>query len=116
MAGQGQHGTRRHGRSATDAPSPVHPTAIPGGTGSPAAIVRAGQTATEPPATATYRSLLRQGLAPDEAANLTAFLCGIPVGGQHWKLGEINRLLFLRALRATGRFTADDGTKPPTPA
>ncbi len=63
------------------------------------------------PATrATYRSLLLKGLAPDEAANLTAFLCGIPVGTQHWKLPEVNRLLFLRELQHSGRFGSDDGS------
>lgn len=57
----------------------------------------------------TYRSLLLKGLAPDEAANLTAFLCGIPVGTQHWKLAEVNRLLFLRELQRSGGFGDDDG-------
>jgi hypothetical protein len=57
----------------------------------------------------TYRSLLQRGLAPDEASNLTAFLCGIPVGTQQWKIGEVNRLLFLRALHETGRFGPTDG-------
>ena len=57
----------------------------------------------------TYRNLLQRGLAPDEASNLTAFLCGIPVGDQHWKIGEVNRLLFLRALQDTGRFGSEDG-------
>jgi hypothetical protein len=57
----------------------------------------------------TYRTLLQRGLAPDEASNLTAFLCGIPVGTQHWRIGEVNRLLFLRALQDKGRFGPDDG-------
>ena len=66
---------------------------------------------------ATYRSLLLRGLAPDEAANLTAFLCGIHVGSQHWKISEINRLLFLRELQIAGRFGIDDGAEmPPTAA
>jgi hypothetical protein len=56
----------------------------------------------------TYRSLLLKGLAPDEAANLTAFLCGIHVGSQHWTLKEVNRLLFLRELQMSGRFGSDD--------
>lgn len=67
-----------------------------------------------PPATrATYRNLVQRGLAPDEAANLTAFLSGIHLGGAHWKLGEVNRLLFLRRLRLAGRFGADDGAPAP---
>jgi hypothetical protein len=57
----------------------------------------------------TYRNLLLRGLTPDEASNLTAYLCGIPVGTQHWKIGEVNRLLFLRALQDTGRFGPEDG-------
>lgn len=69
-----------------------------------------------PPATrVTYRSLLLKGLAPDEAANLTAFLCGIHVGAQPWKLPEVNRLLFLRELQLSGRFGIDDGEATPTP-
>jgi hypothetical protein len=47
--------------------------------------------------------LLLKGLAPEEAANLTAYLCGIQVGEQRWTLKEVNRLLFLRELQRTGR-------------
>jgi hypothetical protein len=61
----------------------------------------------------TYRNLLIKGLAPDEAANLTAFLCGIAVAPQPWKLTEVNQLLFLRALARTGRFGEVDGTDEP---
>ncbi len=61
---------------------------------------------------ATYRLLLLKGLAPDEAANLTAFLCGIPIGAQRWRLPEVNRLLFLRELQQAGRFGQDDGADP----
>ena len=57
----------------------------------------------------TYRHLLRRGLGADEAANLTAFLCGIPVGAHRWELKEINRLLFLRELHAAWRFGDHDG-------
>jgi hypothetical protein len=55
----------------------------------------------------TYRRLLQGGLNPTEAANLTAFLCGLPLGPTAWRLGEINRLLFLRELHREGRFTGD---------
>ncbi len=61
---------------------------------------------------ATYRQLLMKGLAPDEAANLTAFLCGIPVADVHWSLRQVNRLLFLRELARTGRFGSADGEAP----
>jgi hypothetical protein len=57
---------------------------------------------------ATYRSLLLKGLAPDEAANLTAYLCGIQVGVKTWTLREVNRLLFLRELQRTGRFDSSE--------
>lgn len=58
---------------------------------------------------ATYRHLLSKGLKPGEAANLTAFLCGIPVGDIHWRLIEVNRLLFLRRLAQTGSWGPLDG-------
>lgn len=58
---------------------------------------------------ATYRSLLLRGLAPDEAANLTAYLCGIQVAETAWTIGEVNRILFLRELNRAGRFGDLDG-------
>ena len=58
---------------------------------------------------ATYRLLVMKGLSPEEAANLTAFLCGIQVGGLPWKLIEVNRLLFLRRLAQNGAWGAADG-------
>jgi hypothetical protein len=61
---------------------------------------------------ATYRTLLLRGLAPEEAANLTAYLCGIQIGSQPWKLDEVNRILFLRELQGAGRFGIDDGAEP----
>ncbi len=56
---------------------------------------------------ATYRTLMMRGLAPEEAANLTAFMVGIHVGEQHWKLSEVNRLLFLRDLNQKGLFDGE---------
>jgi len=58
----------------------------------------------ELPTGATYRSLIIRGLAPDEAANLTAYLAGIGVGGSHWTLRQINQLLFLRRMNRTDHF------------
>ena len=52
----------------------------------------------------TYRNLIIRGLAPDEAANLTAYLAGIGVSGSHWTLRQINQLLFLRQMNRTGHF------------
>ncbi len=58
----------------------------------------------------TFRSLLRRGLTPDEAANLTAVMVGIHVGEVHWRLCEINGLLFLRSLNEAGTFSGADDT------
>jgi hypothetical protein len=52
-----------------------------------------------------------KGMAPDEAANLTAYLAGIPVGEAHWTLKQINQLLFLRQMQQTGRFGGTDGNR-----
>ena len=61
---------------------------------------------------ATYRRLLMKGMEPDEAANLTAFIAGIPVGEAHWTLKQINELLFLRRMAELGRFGRSDGKRP----
>jgi hypothetical protein len=58
--------------------------------------------------------LILRGLAPEEAANLTAYVCGIHVESQPWKLHEVNRLLFLRELELAGRFGSTDGTTDAT--
>ena len=57
----------------------------------------------------TYRHLLLKGMAPEEAANLTAYMAGIPVGAARWTLKQINQLLFLRQMNQTGRFGGTDG-------
>ena len=57
----------------------------------------------------TYRSLVIRGLAPDEAATLTAFMCGIPIADARWSLRQVHQLLFLKALVQTGRFGSSDG-------
>lgn len=61
----------------------------------------------------TYRGLLLRGLASSEAATLTGYLAGIPVG-QAWTLREVNRLLFLRELDRRGSWAAGP-TPGPTP-
>ena len=53
---------------------------------------------------ALYQALLVRGLRPSEAANLTAFLCGIKVEDHRWTVDQVNWLLFLRELRVSGRF------------
>lgn len=116
MAGSAQRGSRAPGRTSpsaritTDAvlsgpiasgPVPISP--VPSG---PVAVG-------DPLVTrSTYRMLLMRGMAPDEAADLTAFMCGIPVGEVHWSLRQVNQMLFLRELARTGRFGALDGESP----
>ena len=70
------------------------------------------ETTPPPQAIATrsiYRTFLLKGMAPDEAANLTAFVSGIPVTDLHWSLRQVNQLLFLREMANTGRFGGNDG-------
>jgi predicted deacylase len=42
---------------------------------------------------ATYRALLARGLEAGEAANLTAFLHGLPSTGFKWSLAEIDSII-----------------------
>ena len=118
MAGKVRsRGTRGTGRSSRVAPSwPVLAAASADASGSSTGTTQGTLTApTTAPASRdlatrpTYRTLVMRGLAPEEAANLTAFLSGIHVGEQTWKLREINQLLFLRDLNRSGRFGASDG-------
>ena len=118
MAGQAQRGSRGHGRSSrpgsslpraeaatTAGPSGVAPTRT-----SPKRKVEA--TGTPAPATRpVYRLLLMKGLTPTEAANLTAWICGLSTSDPRWSLKQINQLLFLRAMRQSGRFGGTDGAR-----
>jgi hypothetical protein len=49
---------------------------------------------------ATYRALLARGLEIGEAANLTAFLHGLPSDGFHWTLPEIEAIIRRRFAHA----------------
>ena len=49
---------------------------------------------------ATYRALLARGLDTGEAANLTAFLHGLPSVGFHWTLPEIEAIVRRRLAHA----------------
>ncbi len=60
----------------------------------------------------TFRALSMRGLSADEAVNLTAFLCGLPIDQVRWSLRQLNQLLFLREMARTGRFGAADGVSP----
>jgi len=112
MAGQARRGTRAQGRSSRGARSwPVTAAVSAGVSGSAIATTTEApgpDTGPALPTRATYRNLILRGLAPDEAANLTAFIAGIQVGESHWTLRQVNQLLFLRQLQRTGRF----GTGP----
>jgi hypothetical protein len=57
----------------------------------------------------THQALVRKGLTVAEAANLTAFLCGIPLREVQWSLAQVNRLLFIRELHRAGRIGEDAG-------
>src|ERR1700757_3013333 len=111
MAGQGHvRGTRALGRSLRVGRSSSGPAARSAAEpGSSTGIARSRrQTASTPtlpvrPTRSTYRLLLMRGLAPDEAANLTAYVSGIPVTEASWTLAQVNRLLFLRELQRSGR-------------
>ena len=55
-----------------------------------------------------------KGLTPTEAANLTAFICGLSTTDPRWSLKQVNQLLFLRSMQQAGRFGGTDGAKKRT--
>ena len=121
MAGQAQRGSGARGRTTRrGASSGPRAAASPAGSRALIPSTATALVATPAPARAvdplvtrsTYRLLQMRGLAPGEAANLTAFLCGIPVAEADWSLRQVNQLLFLRQLSLTGRFGANDGAPP----
>jgi len=117
MDGPAQRGSRGRGRSPRHASSaPLVAAASTVGSGSAAAnptTSPAPQPARDETAQlvtrSTYRLLVSRGLAPDEAATLTAFLCGIPVADGRWSIRQVNQLLFLKAMVQNGRFGPADG-------
>ena len=108
MAGQARRGAQGRGRSSRADSWPVLAAASVAESGSviagtsPAA---SPESTPELPTRSTYRNLIIRGLAPDEAANLTAWLAGIEVGEAHWTLRQVNQLLFLRQMNRSGHFT-----------
>ena len=58
-----------------------------------------GTTIRDFPARSIYRALLVRGLEPGEAANLTAYLAGLPSDGLHWTITEVEAVLRRRASR-----------------
>lgn len=120
MAGPAQRGSRGRGRSprvASSSPSAAIGSAVASGSTRPSRAAAAKPDPDQQAAAvlitgSTYRLLLMRGLEPEEAANLTAFLCGIPIGEVHWSLRQVNQLLFLREMARTGRFGRQDGGAP----
>ena len=108
MAGQARRERRDQGRSSRVASSwPVRAAASAAASGSGTVTTSPASSPASTPELATsstYRNLIIRGLAPDEAANLTAYLAGIGLGGSHWTLRQINQLLFLRQMNRTGHF------------
>jgi hypothetical protein len=49
------------------------------------------------PARSIYRALLVRGLEPAEAANLTAYLAGLPSRGVHWTIPEVEAIVRRRS-------------------
>lgn len=107
MAGQARREHRGPGASSrAGSSSTLTAAASAAGSGSATATTTRTQpaTSTELRTRTTYRSLLLKGLAPDEAANLTAYLAGIAVRDGHWTLRQVNQLLFLREMNRAGHF------------
>jgi ribulose-5-phosphate 4-epimerase/fuculose-1-phosphate aldolase len=50
-----------------------------------------------------YRELRAMGWSEGEAGNLTAHLAGLEVTRKGWRIHEVEALLFIRSLVATGR-------------
>ena len=61
---------------------------------------------------ATYRALLARGLEAGEAANLTAFLHGLPSDNFHWTLSEIEAVLHRRIQLAADLRAAEVAASP----
>jgi hypothetical protein len=66
---------------------------------------------------ATYRALLARGLEAGEAANLTAFLHGLPSAGFRWTLPEVEAIVHRRLAHAAEQraSAAVAIASPPTP-
>ena len=56
----------------------------------------------------TYRALLQRGLEPGEAANVTAFLNGLPSAGIRWTVAEVEAVVQRRADSLRRSISLDD--------
>jgi hypothetical protein len=63
----------------------------------------------QPTASETYRYFLARGFTQAEAANLAAYLGGLPLGDQPWTISEVSQILFLRELDRSAAFGPNDG-------
>jgi hypothetical protein len=120
MAGQERRGSRGHAQSSLEgSPLALAAERSAGGSGSeattPTANPEPAATTPAPTPRAVWRLLQMRGMTPDEAANLTAFLYGLPTADLHWSLPQLNKLLFLRQMRQDGRFGSADGDHHPQP-
>ena len=120
MAGQERRGSRGHAQSSLEgSPLALAAERSAGGSGSEAttSTVSPEPAATTPAPTprAVWRLLQMRGMTPDEAANLTAFLYGLPTTDLRWSVPQLNKLLFLRQMRQDGRFGGADGDHHPQP-
>jgi hypothetical protein len=108
MAGQARRehpGRRPSSRDGSSWPAAALASEAASGSDTATATAHRPPSAVQVRTRATYRNLMLRGLAPDEAANLTAFIAGIAVGHGRWTLRQINQLLFLREMNRTGHFT-----------
>jgi len=55
---------------------------------------------------AAYLGLCAMGWSETEAANLAAHLVGLAPARKGWRIGEIEGLLFIRALATDGRISS----------
>src|SRR3954452_21177326 len=106
MAGRTHRGDRDTAGSSRGGLSlePTAASAVASGSDTATPMDRSQDSTAALQTRATYRNLIMRGLAPDEAANLTAFMAGIAVGDTHWTLRQINQLLFLREMNRNGQF------------
>ena len=86
MAGQAPRGARRTAQSSRVGSSSRGTTAasvVASGSDIDTTTPSSAMPGPGQPIQSTYRKLIMRGLAPDEAANLTAYLAGIAVGDTH---------------------------------
>ena len=92
--GAGSQSTGRAGTDGSSSPDRTEPTiALPNRSASAARPPVCTARAKVDGAKATYRALLARGLETGEAANLTAFMHGLPSDGFQWTMPEVEAIL-----------------------